>query len=149
MLALWAEMNVVVADEFRDGNVPAHQELLPIAQRAFQALPETVREFYWRGDSACQEQSLLAWLRDEQRPQGPQGFVGFAVSARMNAALHAEIVATVEARWQPYSEASRAIKECAEVDYVPAESVGPRDREPLRYVAFARSNRRYLPTAVR
>ncbi len=24
MLALWAEMNVVLADEFRDGNVPAH-----------------------------------------------------------------------------------------------------------------------------
>ncbi len=26
MLALWAEMNVIVADEFRDGNVPARQE---------------------------------------------------------------------------------------------------------------------------
>jgi hypothetical protein len=53
VLALWAEMNVVVADQFRDGNVPASQELLPITQRAFQALPETVREFYFRGDSAC------------------------------------------------------------------------------------------------
>jgi hypothetical protein len=136
VLALWAEMNVVVADEFRDGNVPANQALLPIAQRAFQALPETVREFYFRGDSACHEQSLLEWLREERRPQGPQGFLGFAVSARMNPALHAEIVATAESRWQPYSEDSRAIKECTEVDYVPAESAGPRYREPLRYVAI-------------
>jgi hypothetical protein len=110
--------------------------LLPIAQRAFQALPETVREFYFRGDSACHEQSLLEWLRDAQRPQGPQGSIGFAVSARMNPALHAEIVTTAESRWQPYSEDSRAIKECAEVDYVPQESAGPRYREPLRHVAI-------------
>lgn len=33
VLALWAEMNVVVGDEFRDGNVPAQQALLPITQR--------------------------------------------------------------------------------------------------------------------
>jgi hypothetical protein len=51
VLALWAELNVVVSDEFRDGNVPAHQELLPITQRAFQALPETVVERYFPGDS--------------------------------------------------------------------------------------------------
>jgi hypothetical protein len=95
-----------------------------------------VREFYFRGDSACHEQSLIEWLREEQRPQGPQGFLGFAVSARMNPALHAEIVATAESRWQAYSEDSRTIKECAEVDYVPEESAGPRYREPLRYVAI-------------
>jgi len=136
MLALWAEMNVVVADEFRDGNVPANQELLPIAQRAFQALPETVREFYFRGDSACHEQSLIEWLRDEQRPQGPQGFLGFAVSARMNPALHAEIVATAESRWQPYSEDSGAIKECVQVEYFPEETTANRYSEPLRTIAI-------------
>ena len=35
MLALWAEMNVVLADEFRDGNVPAQQQPLRVARRAF------------------------------------------------------------------------------------------------------------------
>jgi hypothetical protein len=44
MLALWSEMNLVVADEFRDGNVPAVQEPLRVARRAFQSLPETVTE---------------------------------------------------------------------------------------------------------
>src|SRR5438876_11818132 len=105
-------MSVVVDDEFRDGNVPAHQQLLPITQRGFQALPETVGERYFRGDSACHEQSLLEWLRDEQRVGGPQGRIGFAVSARMNPALHAEIVATPESRWQSYGENSIVIKEC-------------------------------------
>jgi hypothetical protein len=45
-------MNVVLAEEFRDGNVPAQQAPLPVAKRAFQALLETVREFHFRGDSA-------------------------------------------------------------------------------------------------
>jgi hypothetical protein len=35
MLALWAEMNLVLADEFRDGNVPAQKEPLRVARRAF------------------------------------------------------------------------------------------------------------------
>ncbi len=135
VLALWAEMNVVVGDEFRDGNVPAHQQLLPITQRAFEALPETVVERYFRGDSACHEQSLIEWLRDEQRAGGPRGRIGFAVSARMHPALHAEIVATPELRWQPYSEDSVVVKQCCEVDYVPEEP-GDHCREPLRYVAI-------------
>ena len=135
VLALWAEMNVVVADEFRDGNVPAHQQLLPITQRAFQGLPETVVERYFRGDSACHEQSLLEWLRDEQRAGGPRGRIGFAVSARMHATLHAEIVATAESRWQAYSEDSVVVKQCCEGDYVPEEDGDPH-RQPLRYVAI-------------
>ena len=127
MLALWAEMNVVVADEFRDGNVPAQQAPLPVTQRAYAALPETVEQRYFRGDSACDEEALLTWLRHEQRENGPQGFIGFAVSARMNPVLRGEILATPEERWQPYSEDSQVVKECAQVDYFPEETAG----EPL------------------
>ena len=137
VLGLWAEMNVVLADEFRDGNVPAQHALLAVAKRAFQALPKTVEEFYFRGDSACEEDELLTWLRDDQRPDGPQGRIGFAVSARMNPALHADILRIPQAHWQPYSEDSTATKECAEVvDYAPQQSPENRDREPLRYVAI-------------
>lgn len=135
VLALWAEMNVVLGDEFRDGNVPAHHQLLPITQRAFQALPETVGERYFRGDSACHEQSLIEWLRDEQRVAGPPGRIGFAISARMNPELHEEMVATPESRWQAYSEDSVVVKECCELDYVPEEPGHPYG-EPLRYVAI-------------
>jgi hypothetical protein len=136
VLALWAEMNVVVADEFRDGNVPSQHQLLPVTQRAFQALPETVQERYFRGDSACCEEELLTWLRNQQRQTGPQGFIGFAVSARMNAALREQIEATPEERWRLYAEDSGAIKECAVVDYFPEETPENRYREPLRYVAI-------------
>lgn len=135
-VALWAEMNVVVADEFRDGNVPALWQPLRVAQSAFAALPGAIQELYFRGDSACDEESLLTWLRDEQRPDGPLGRIGFAVSARMNQALRQEIVETPESRWQAYYEDSGVMKDCAQVDYFPEESTENRFREPLRYVAI-------------
>ena len=83
MLALWAEMNLVLADEFRDGNVPAQKEPLRAARRAFQSLPPTVKEYYFRGDSACWEKELLRWLRDDRRADGPQGLITFGISVRM------------------------------------------------------------------
>ncbi|MBM4164600.1 MAG: hypothetical protein FJ222_09215, partial [Lentisphaerae bacterium] len=42
---------LVLADEFRDGNVPARQEPLPCTRAAFEALPGDVRERFFRGDS--------------------------------------------------------------------------------------------------
>ena len=38
MLAVWAERNVVLADEFRDGNVPAMMAPLTVAKQAYAAL---------------------------------------------------------------------------------------------------------------
>jgi Transposase DDE domain group 1 len=136
MVALWAEMNVVVADEFRDGNVPAQKDPLGVTQRAFAALPDTIQERYFRGDSACDEERLLSWLRNEKREGGPEGRIGFAVSARMNPTLREEIEATPAEKWQPYSEDSEAVKECAQVDYFPEETPENRYREPLRYIAI-------------
>ena len=34
MLAVWAEMDAILADEFRDGNVPAMMAPLEVAKRA-------------------------------------------------------------------------------------------------------------------
>lgn len=136
MLALWAEMDLVLADEFRDGNVPAIQEPRRVAQRAFAALPETVREYYFRGDSACYEQELLTWLRNEEREGGPKGRIGFAVSVPLHAGLREELEATEEQRWMPYGEDAGAVKECAVVNYYPEEEVENRYREPLRYIGI-------------
>ncbi len=85
MVAVWAEADLVLADEFRDGNVPAQQEPLTCAQLAFAALPDTIQERYFRGDSACHENDLLGWLKHPDREKEPGGRIGFAVSARMSA----------------------------------------------------------------
>src|SRR5208282_5924223 len=104
MLAVWAEMDVVLADEFRDGNVPAMMAPLTVAKAAFAALPGTVKTYYYRGDSACHESALVNWLRDEKREDGPQGFIGFAISARMSEALQGAILGVPEEAWKPYGE---------------------------------------------
>ncbi|MHB1841162.1 MAG: IS1380 family transposase, partial [Acidobacteriaceae bacterium] len=137
MLAVWAEMDAVLADEFRDGNVPAMMAPLAVAKRAFAALPETVTSYYYRGDSASHEKELLGWLRDENRADGPQGKIGFAISARMSEALHRAISQVPEASWNLYGKAdSKEIRECAEVDFVPGEKSEHKDTQPLRYVAI-------------
>jgi len=135
MLAVWAEMNLVLADEFRDGNVPAQMDPLPVAQASFAALPPTVKTFYYRGDSACHEQRLINWLRDEEREGGPRGFIGFAISARMSQALHTAIAALPKEAWQPEKNDAEVLRDCAEVPFVPSEKTEKKDLQPLRYVA--------------
>jgi len=137
VLALWAEMDLVVAEEFRDGNVPAHMELLPVAKRAFQALPESVQEFYFRGDAACWEGALVNWLRDEQRPEGPQGPISFAISVRMTPSLKRHMRRLPENLWKPYREEADAVSEWADLlNYWPEEEDRPEGAGPLRYVAI-------------
>jgi len=139
MTAVWAEVNLVVADQFRDGNVPASFAPLPVAQAAFAALPATIQEYYYRGDSACHEGNLLTWLRNPERPNGPAGPIGFAISARMSPALAVAIHALAETAWQPYTlagEASDARRDWADVPFVPSEASEHRDTAPLRYIAI-------------
>jgi hypothetical protein len=137
MLAVWAELNVVLADEFRDGNVPAMMAPLVVAKQAFGALPEAVTTYYYRGDSACHESDLINWLRDENRAEGPRGRIGFAISARMSEALHKAIGNVLEEAWEPYGKPhAEEIRECAEVSFVPGEKSEHKDTQPLRYIAI-------------
>lgn len=137
MVAVWAEMGLIVADEFRDGNVPANREPLRCARAAFAALPPTVTERYFRADSACQEGELINWLRDEQREGGPQGPIGFAISARVTEDLAASLKAVGEREWKTYdTDADGTVRQCAEVDFVPHEAYERKDITPLRYIGL-------------
>ena len=136
MLALWAEIDLVLADEFRDGNVGAHTELLGVTQRALAALPESVQQRYFRGDSACYEQTLLKWLRNRKRQDGPEGFIGFAVSARISDALKQKISLIPEAGWRPYREDSEVICECAELPWDPVERRADEVLDDVRYLTI-------------
>ena len=136
VLALWAELDLALADEFRDGNVGAHVELLGVTRRALAALPETVQERYFRGDSACYDQMLLKWLRNGQREDGPEGFIGFAVSARMSESLKTKIGLIPEAGWRPYREDAAVICECAELPWDPAERKAGETLDEVRYLAI-------------
>jgi len=137
MIALWAEADLVVADQFRDGNVPAHQEPLSCCQMAFEALPETVNERYFRGDSACYEHDLLDWLSSAQRQQEPGGRIGFAVSAVMSPQLANTIAALPEQEWTTFdTEPDGTMRQWAEVVYVPSKKAEHKHTQPLRYVGL-------------
>ncbi|MEI7729891.1 MAG: transposase [Verrucomicrobiota bacterium] len=137
MVAVWAEADLVLADELRDSNVPAQQEPLTCAQLAFAALPATVSQRYFRGDSACHEHGLLAWLNHADRQTEPGGRIGFAVSAVLSEPLAAALRKVAEGDWQTFgSEADGTLRQWAEVDFVPGEKVEHKDRQPLRYVGL-------------
>ena len=127
----------MLADEFRDGNVPAGQEPLTCAKLAFAALPENIQERNFRGDSACHENGLLGWLGHPDRAQEPGGRIGFAVSAKRSVELTAALTQVPDAQWRTYDrEADGTLRQWAEVDFVPGEPGEKKDSQPLRYVGL-------------
>jgi hypothetical protein len=129
---VWAEEDLVVADEFRDGNVPAGMQPLDVARRAFAALPETVRERAFRGDSTCYEESLLRWLVDPERDGGPEGRIDFSISADMTKELLLECQRSTA--WKPLEERAHELAEWAEIVFCPGN--WKKDSAPLRYVGL-------------
>lgn len=137
MVALWAETDLVLADEWRDGNVPANQEPLSCAQLAFAALPNSIKKRYFRGDSACHEQKLLQWLRAPERAEEAGGAIGFCVSARMSTDLQKALLRVSDKEWQTFAkEADGTQRQWAEVEFVPGERGEKKEAQPLRYVGL-------------
>lgn len=137
VVALWAELDLVVAEQFRDGNVSAQQEPLTVAREAFAALPDSVEERWFRGDSGCYEQELLRWLRNGKREAGPEGFIGFAISARMSESLSEWIRLLPEGLWKPYREDADAVLECSElVNFDPLEKKTGEELDAVRYLVI-------------
>ena len=130
----WAEHDLVLADEYRDGNVPAAMSNLPLIQRGFAALPPTITERFFRADSACYEEKILKWLAAPAREDGPQGTIGFSISADMSEELRQVCAAVPEPSWQLYEERATETVMCVDVEFTPGD--WPKDAEPLRYVAL-------------
>ena len=136
MVVSWArpETRLVLADEFREGNVPASMHIREQVDLAFEALPpEAVPTEDWqvwvRSDSAAYEQDTLDhWHERKWR---------FAVSADMSPQLRAAIGAQPEAAWNPWAEEAHAqLREWAEVPYVPSRKQESKKAPVYRYLAI-------------
>ena len=121
----WAEQDLVVADQYRDGNVPAGMDPLAVARRAFAALPPTVTTRAFRGDSACYYPPLLKYLAAER--------IAFTISADMTEDLRA-ICTARGVRWTSFEDRVAETVEVAEVVFTPGD--WPKRAAPLRYVAL-------------
>lgn len=128
LLVDWAETGLVLADEFRDGNVPAGHGIKELVDRAYEALPAGEWRVKVRSDSAAYEWDVL----DHWNERGWQ----FAVSADMSRQLRAEIGKLGPEDWHYWArEAGGKVREWAEVAYVPSRKVESKTVPVYRYVA--------------
>jgi hypothetical protein len=126
LVAVWAEQQLIVADEFRDGNVAGGEDPLSSVERAFANLPSWVGERRFRADSAAYYTPLLKYLVREK--------IGFAISADMTRELRARCSAVADQRWARLDTREREEVDLAEVEFTPGD--WPRDASPLRYIVL-------------
>jgi hypothetical protein len=126
LVAVWAEQELVVSDEFRDGNVSGGEDPLSSVQRALENLPPWVVERFFRADSAAYYTPLLKYLVKER--------IGFAISADMTKELRACCSAVPREQWTLLDMRERERVDLAEVEFTPGD--WPRDAWPLRYLAL-------------
>jgi hypothetical protein len=134
VLVSWAEQDQVVADEFRDGNVPAGAALVGVLARAVAALPAGVERVYLRADSAAYTHDVMDWCDEKQANGEPR--VTFAISADMSRELRAAIVGRPASAWQHLETQGGVARSWAEVPFVPAASTESKERRPHRYLAI-------------
>ena len=137
LVAAWAETGLILSDEFRDGNVPGVMAPLACARTAFAALPKCVEHPAFRGDTACYEGNLLAWLDDPEREGGPAGKIAYAVGAPSHAGLVAAMKRVPETAWTTQeTEEDGTLRQWADLDYVPSERYEGKGSRPRRYVGI-------------
>ncbi len=138
VVAYWAEEDLLLVDEFRDGNVPASMDLLPVLKEAIAALPKSVRLVRVRSDSAAYGHELLDWCRAEI-PGRPR--IEFAISVPMTQELKAAIQSLPEEAWRPLRKVTdkglvEGRKEWAEVEFVPSYPSRKKMLASDRYLAI-------------
>jgi hypothetical protein len=134
VIAYWAEQGVILADQFRDGNVPAGMGNRSVVRAALSALPEGVQRGYVRGDSALYEQKLLRELDGDG--------IAFGISADVSQELREAMQVLPERDWKPYVKTQAGKpdkptdKQWGEVPFVPEERSPKKDAKPFRYVGI-------------
>jgi hypothetical protein len=132
----WAEQELVLHTEFRDGNVPAGYEQLRVFKETLDMLPEGVENVYLRSDTAGYQHDILKYCeKGENRRFGRIEFaIGADVSKEFKQAVaEAEewkpLMKEVKGEWKPTA------KEWAEVCFVPNEIAYAKNAPVYRYLA--------------
>ena len=130
VVALWAEQDVIVADEFRDGNVSAQSGNRRVIERALAALPEGISQVYLRANSAHYDHSLMVYL-DRKK-------MGFALSVPVSSGLARRMQGLDEAAWQLEREDEGALRHWAVLDYLPDGAIDQSEGvvRRLRYITI-------------
>ncbi len=129
MKVCWAETLLVLADEFREGNVFPGKDIKKVVDEAFEILPPGEWKVKVRSDSAAYDQDILDHWNGRQW--------GFAVSAAMHQQLRQEIERLDDAAWRIWKgDKSGVVREWADVPYVPGREYEKKNSLPYRYLAI-------------
>jgi hypothetical protein len=157
----WAEQQVMLYSEFRDGNVPAGYDHLRVLKDSLRAAAGAgAKKVYLRADSAAYQQDLLLYCGEGKDERF--GVIEFAVSADVNAGFRKAVAELDAADWQPLyrtvdGETYKTDQEWAEVGFVPTwagSSKKQKDyrflaiREPLRQLDLSDADQLPFPTEV-
>lgn len=126
--AVWAELGLIVGDEFRDGNVRAGHGVKKFYETIKRRLPTTVEKIRVRSDSAAYEHKFISQLVED----GTE----FTISADMSTQLRDCCKALPEEAWQPLDEDSRVVRMWAEVPFVPEVPKYRYYQKHDRYIAY-------------
>ena len=132
----WAEQELMLHSEFRDGNVPAGYEQLRVFKDALAMLPEGVTNVYLRSDTAGYQHDLLKYCEKGENKRF--GRIEFAIGAAVTKEFR-KAVAEVE-EWKPVMKEIKGAlrktgKEWAEVCFVP-DAICHSKKDPVyRYLA--------------
>ncbi len=126
----WAEQDVVLHSEFRDGNVPAGYDILRVFKEAVAMLPAGVKTIKVRQDTAAYINDLMGWFeRVEEHPE--YGRILFTISADITPEFKAAVEHTEG--WAPL----RGKQEWAEVVFVSnAQATLTGVSEAFRFIAI-------------
>lgn len=144
----WAEQDVVVRSEFRDGNVPAGFQQTRVLKDALHHLPKGVRTVRLRSDTAGYEGELLRYCAEGKSKRF--GTIEFTVSADVTQPLRGAVAELSDDDWKPLpqyvqGEPIASDHQWAELCYVPNSLSTKKDgptyrfivtREPLRQLTL-------------
>jgi hypothetical protein len=134
----WAEQDLMLYNEFRDGNVPPGFEQLRVLKDALKQLPASVKKVQVRSDSAGYQHDFLEYMESGESRFGK---IKFAVSCNVTHSFRSAVLNTPEEEWKRVTymdEDGNQIEtnhEVAEICFVP-ETKNKRKNAPVfRYLA--------------
>ena len=102
----WAEADLVVHTEFRDGNVPAGHRQLRMLRESLEQLPSGVERVLLRSDTAGYQHELLRYCAEGRDRH--LGVIGFAVGVDVTPEFKKTVSQVGEDEWQDlHREADR------------------------------------------
>ncbi|MFC1591262.1 IS1380 family transposase [Thermodesulfobacteriota bacterium] len=134
----WAEQEVLLHTEFRDGNVPAGYEQLRVLQESHECLPEDVGQIRMRSDTAGYQHDLMGYC--ERGASERFGRIEFAISSDVTPEFKKAVAELEEADWQVLyrrvdGKQYKTKTQWAEVCFVP-NAIGHSKKGPAyRYIA--------------